>query len=373
MKRVLRIGCPSLTSPLQSFTCVFFKSLLLNKPLHSRPILLFISPSIDLVSCLLAIMAPRGKQTTRSTATSRSKLAKVDEDHTDVGSPITEPTTESTVSGPHSETLENEEMRELMDAVHLLRDLGLDDVVQLPDIVVCGDQSSGKSSVLEALTSIPFPSHEGMCTRFATSITLRKAVEESFLFKIIPDPKRSHELEGKLTKLRDSIQDLSQLSKLIEEVTKIIVPKSGNGLGNFAFAQDILSITVSGPDRPNLTIVDLPGLIRATNDQQTKQDILTINQIVDSYIKKPRTIVLAVLRACVDQTNQDITEKIKEFQAENRTIGIITKPDTLKSGSEQERWWVDLAGGLKGINLMGWHFIKNRYSLPYVALSTKLY
>lgn len=313
-------------------------------------------------------MAPRtkqtpstAKQTTRSTGTGRSKLIKVDEDDTDVGSPTTEPTVEPTSPGPDSKTLENDEMRELMDAVHLLRELGLHDVVQLPDIVVCGDQSSGKSSVLDALTGIPFPSHEGMCTRFATSITLRKAEEESFLFKVIPDPKRSHGFEDELTKMRNNIQDLSQLPELIEEVTRIIVPKSGNGLGNFAFAQDVLSITISGPARPNLTVVDLPGLIRATNDQQSKQDILTINQIVDSYIKKPRTIVLAVLQACVDQTNQDITEKIKEYKAEHRTIGIITKPDTLKSGSEQERWWVELAHNRKGINLMGWHFIKNRY------------
>ena len=40
--------------------------------------------------------------------------------------------------------------------------------VALPQLVVVGDQSSGKSSVLEGLTKLPFPRDSGLCTRFAT-------------------------------------------------------------------------------------------------------------------------------------------------------------------------------------------------------------
>ncbi len=60
------------------------------------------------------------------------------------------------------------------------------DLVDLPQLVVVGHQSSGKSSVLEGLTGIPFPRDKGLCTRFATQITFRRANEQKFAASIIP-------------------------------------------------------------------------------------------------------------------------------------------------------------------------------------------
>ncbi|KAJ5052609.1 P-loop containing nucleoside triphosphate hydrolase protein, partial [Bipolaris maydis] len=53
--------------------------------------------------------------------------------------------------------------------------------VDLPQLVVIGDQSSGKSSVLEGLTGLPFPRDSGLCTRFATQITFRRSSEENIV------------------------------------------------------------------------------------------------------------------------------------------------------------------------------------------------
>lgn len=41
--------------------------------------------------------------------------------------------------------------------------------------MVIGDQSSGKSSVLEGITRIPFPVSDQLCTRFATEVSLHNS------------------------------------------------------------------------------------------------------------------------------------------------------------------------------------------------------
>lgn len=60
----------------------------------------------------------------------------------------------------------NEKIRPVLDAVENLRRLNITkEGIQLPTIVVVGDQSSGKSSVLESLAGISLPHGQGICTR----------------------------------------------------------------------------------------------------------------------------------------------------------------------------------------------------------------
>jgi GTP1/Obg family GTP-binding protein len=69
------------------------------------------------------------------------------------------------------QALQSEDQRKVMDIVDRLRRTGLNGIVELPQLIVCGDQSSGKSSILEAITEIPFPRKENLCTRFATEVS----------------------------------------------------------------------------------------------------------------------------------------------------------------------------------------------------------
>jgi GTPase SAR1 family protein len=65
---------------------------------------------------------------------------------------------------------------------------GVGELVNLPQIVVVGDQSSGKSSVLEGLISKNLPRDSGLCTRFATQIVFRRSLEENISVSILPHP-----------------------------------------------------------------------------------------------------------------------------------------------------------------------------------------
>ena len=81
----------------------------------------------------------------------------------------------------------------LLEKVDKLFATGVGEYIPLPIIVVVGDQSSGKSSVLEGLTGLPFPRDSGLCTRFATQITFRRAAIKSISVSIIPGPGSSEE------------------------------------------------------------------------------------------------------------------------------------------------------------------------------------
>jgi Dynamin family len=74
----------------------------------------------------------------------------------------------------------------LLDKIDKLFACNVGEYIYLPQLVVVGDQSSGKSSVLEGLTALPFPRDSGLCTRFATQITFRRSEEKRITVSIIP-------------------------------------------------------------------------------------------------------------------------------------------------------------------------------------------
>ncbi|OJD20567.1 hypothetical protein ACJ73_08097 [Blastomyces percursus] len=254
------------------------------------------------------------------------------------------------------EALQSSEQRELLDLVDRLRRAGLSSVLQLPQIVVCGDQSSGKSSVLEALTEIPFPRKENLCTRFATEIIMRREAESSIQCKINPDNERPEEEQLRLRTFGRSINDFAELPSLMDVVTEEM------GLNERkAFCKDVLSIEICGPNRPQLTIVDLPGLIHSANKSQSEEDVELIKSLVQHYISQVRTIMLAVVSAKNDYANQVILKLCRKFDPKGaRTLGVITKPDYLRPGSDYQREWLELAHNRDIYFELGWHLLKNR-------------
>lgn len=131
-------------------------------------------------------------------------------------------------------------------------------------------------------------------------------------------------------------------------------------LGSRAFSEDILRVEVSGPAQPQLTVVDLPGLIHSENKKQSAPDVRLVHKLVESYMKSERSIILAVVSAMNEFANQIVLTKAREVDRDGeRTIGIITKPDTLRTGTTLERDFLALARNEDIKFERGWHVVKN--------------
>ncbi|XP_014560166.1 hypothetical protein COCVIDRAFT_23652 [Bipolaris victoriae FI3] len=285
-----------------------------------------------------------------------------DTDRKDAKTPVTPvPVDPDAVTTSSLQALQSADQRRVMDIVDKLRRTGLSGVVELPQLIVCGDQSSGKSSVLEAITEIPFPRKENLCTRFATEIILRRSPASTSTVTITPDKLRPESEQAKLKGFTKSIQNFDQLPDVIEEATLAMGLGVVGGISSRAFSRDVLSVEITGPSRPQLTLVDLPGLIHATNKAQTEADKELILDLVSQYMKNPRTIILAVVSAKNDFANQIILDHCRKIDEQGRrTLGIITKPDFLREGTDNELSWIELAQN-KDIYLeRGWHMLKNR-------------
>ncbi|KAL8387043.1 hypothetical protein RB595_010199 [Gaeumannomyces hyphopodioides] len=259
------------------------------------------------------------------------------------------------------EGLQTDEQRRVLDTVSEVRKCGLDTVLSLPQIVVCGDQSAGKSSLLEALTEIPFPRNDNLCTRFATEISIRREPEDGLTIRINPDDARPRQEKDAIARYSESITDLADLPAVMDNAMKVMgISRAEGGTGS-AFAKDTLSITIQGPDRPQLTVVDIPGLIQSSTKGVSEADVAMVAEITNSYIKQPRAICLAVVSATHDAANQSILQRVRKFDPQSRrTLGVITKPDRLVPGSGSEAQFLALARNEEVFFQLGWHVVKNR-------------
>ncbi|ROW06113.1 hypothetical protein VMCG_04580 [Cytospora schulzeri] len=255
--------------------------------------------------------------------------------------------------------LRSEDQLDLLDSIDRLRSQGVNEHVSLPQIIVCGDQSSGKSSVLEAISGVSFPVKSNVCTRFPTELVLRRTPLVTSSVSIVPHASRTESERSSLASFHETLEGFDRLGDVIEDA-KVVMGIHTHGK---TFSDDLLRIEITGPDRPHLTIVDLPGLIHsATNSQADDQvdDVDLIKGIVGEYMSESRSVILAVISAKNDLANQIVLKMARDADPNgNRTMGIITKPDDLIPGSRREQFYASLAQN-KEVNFrLGWHVLKN--------------
>lgn len=103
--------------------------------------------------------------------------------------------------------------------------------------------------------------HRGMikytlvpCLRLTfMQIILRRSTTSTSTITITPDKLRPHSEQTKLKEFTKSIENFDQLPGVIEEAT-IAMGLGVVGVNSRAFSRDVLSVEITGPNRPQLSV-----------------------------------------------------------------------------------------------------------------------
>ena len=270
-------------------------------------------------------------------------------------------------------------VRPLLDAVDQLRSLLQSEPIKLPTIVVVGDQSSGKSSVLEALSGVSLPRGQNITTRcplvlrlinltpdnaasngHPAATTASSSSSSSAAPSAVAQPVRDGHTSREKTTLEDSPISSSSLSGTdgaaprpyaylsltplpaakdvritnLEDIGPRITALTSQLAGhNAGISSTPLYLSVYRAASPELTLVDLPGLTRNPIGDQPKDIYAQIRRMIEKYIAPVESVILNVMPASVDMPTCECVMLSKQVDPEGlRSIGVVTKMDLAERG-----------------------------------------
>ncbi|KAF5339054.1 hypothetical protein D9758_014124 [Tetrapyrgos nigripes] len=270
--------------------------------------------------------------------------------------------------------------KELLALVNQLRAVGAQSDLDLPRITVIGNQSAGKSSVVEAISGIKVPRDAGTCTRcpmecrlssssspWSCRIFIRREydkfgkplddVSETSFGNIITDKTKVEPMlrRAQVSVLNPEVPVARILSSTFDELKEW----SEKSLETVPFSRNVIIVDLEGPGLTDLAFIDLPGLI-----QNAEADIVKlVEEMVSSHIKGNCLILVALpmtgrhsisvsvlLVFTLAQMTLKHQKALRLARLEDpdgrRTIGVLTKPDMLGVGSTKAlSLWLDVIEG----------------------------
>nr|POE49121.1 interferon-induced gtp-binding protein mx3 [Quercus suber] len=242
--------------------------------------------------------------------------------------------------------------RKLIRVIQKLESLCIDSALpSLPKFVVVGDQSAGKSSIVEAICDIKLPRGSGTCTRcpFQITTTAAKSHDTSWVCKIILQRKSA------LHRGRDGIErwlDQDSLNSfhfatitnkaLLGDVLRraqlaILNPQKDPFMfSNMAimpdrdtkveFSPNVVSLEIEAPGLPDLSFYDLPGAINV-HELGHKHLVKLVENLVKDFVSDEKALIMLACSADQDVETSTAFKYVADCEAISRTIGVLTKPD----------------------------------------------
>ncbi|MCJ1309709.1 hypothetical protein MMC25_003369 [Agyrium rufum] len=268
-----------------------------------------------------------------------------------------------------------EESQKIIEETQKLVHLGIETTdfdFSLPKIVVVGDQSTCKSSLIEAMSGIKVPRKSGCCTRCPLEINIKGPkpnqpsdgppwscevwISRSYVYEgALGDSAARSETQIGPWKLQDrmdslfatlhSQKDIGFVLQLAQRAVlnpgkahelfqpgQTTYPKEEDDL---KFSPNIVRLDIYGSDLPRLAFLDLPGVIaKPPPGEQHKYLVGMIAGLVKQHIARPTNIVVLTQTVSHDLANSNAAQIVCEANAEKRTIGVLTKPDVILNKSQ---------------------------------------
>ncbi|KAK0744419.1 P-loop containing nucleoside triphosphate hydrolase protein [Apiosordaria backusii] len=304
-------------------------------------------------------------------------------------------------------------LKDINDALGELQSRGIQHVASLPELVLVGDQSSGKSSLMSGIAGLSLPRSSGTCTRCPIHIRISRADEWScrvFLnleygFKLpdhpiteqdvtptneFPpwvklDPSRTRRHEFKTVRDRFDSEEIETVLRCAQVAIlnpstpyQAFIPKPRGGDGpdsqqltqhelisrkeeasEAQFSPNTVALEIKGPDLADLNFYDLPGVFNTARRLEDSYLERVVQNLTRLYIKREKAIILWAVPMNLDTENSLALSLIRKSRAEHRCVGVITKADLLPRDEQATERWLGILSG-RGHRIGLGYFITSR-------------
>ncbi|KAK1985551.1 dynamin family protein [Colletotrichum cereale] len=277
------------------------------------------------------------------------------------------------------------------DTLGELQQIGVSHDVALPQLVLVGDQSAGKSSLMSGLAGLNLPRSEGVCTRCPIHIRVsrsgardrggpewscRVSLQQDYAFQPPPNysitkadvtaknPFPPWVKQARVVKEFMTIYDQSDIDTVLKWAQIAILNHDQNhelyvpGTGAITkkslldeeaertlakFSPNTVALEIKGPDLPDLSFYDMPGIFRNSAREEDEYLVSVVENLARQYISHAGALIIWAVPMNVDPETSSTLSIIRDLHAQQRTIGVMTKADLLPEGNNNQ--WMSMLRG----------------------------